>query len=181
MSRARGVRYALIFGLCALGVLIGHACSLVFPGDLAYNLLNPILIGGAVLGWTPVLLCAWYAIIAHMRRVPCWSRPLSWVTFCWGAGMPAFLVMHGLLYYPSSPAFSLRDIFLDLVLFWGPPLGIGALGIHLAPHRARYRPGFCQECGYDLTGNVSGICPECGSPLPEGDEGPGTGPRDQAT
>jgi ribosomal protein L37E len=25
----------------------------------------------------------------------------------------------------------------------------------------------CQRCGYDLTGNVSGTCPECGSPVPE--------------
>jgi len=24
----------------------------------------------------------------------------------------------------------------------------------------------CFECGYDLTGNVSGICPECGTPIP---------------
>ena len=23
-------------------------------------------------------------------------------------------------------------------------------------------PGYCEECGCDLTGNVSGICPECG-------------------
>ncbi len=22
--------------------------------------------------------------------------------------------------------------------------------------------GHCRECGYDLTGNVSGVCPECG-------------------
>lgn len=26
----------------------------------------------------------------------------------------------------------------------------------------RYPPGHCQSCGYDLTGNVSGRCPECG-------------------
>ena len=26
----------------------------------------------------------------------------------------------------------------------------------------RYPKGHCQDCGYDLTGNVSGICPECG-------------------
>ena len=27
-----------------------------------------------------------------------------------------------------------------------------------------FRPpvGHCQNCGYDLTGNVSGVCPECG-------------------
>ena len=28
--------------------------------------------------------------------------------------------------------------------------------------RRRFRPGQCQGCGYDLTGNVSGRCPECG-------------------
>ena len=26
-------------------------------------------------------------------------------------------------------------------------------------------PGCCPNCGYDLTGNVSGICPECGVPI----------------
>lgn len=30
--------------------------------------------------------------------------------------------------------------------------------------RRRYPPRHCQRCGYDLTGNVSGRCPECGSP-----------------
>lgn len=28
-------------------------------------------------------------------------------------------------------------------------------------------PGFCEKCGYNLSGNVSGICPECGEPVPE--------------
>jgi hypothetical protein len=28
---------------------------------------------------------------------------------------------------------------------------------------ARYGPGHCQICGYNLSGNVSGICPECGT------------------
>lgn len=28
--------------------------------------------------------------------------------------------------------------------------------------RRRARPGLCTACGYDLTGNVSGTCPECG-------------------
>lgn len=23
----------------------------------------------------------------------------------------------------------------------------------------------CETCGYDLTGNVSGVCPECGTPV----------------
>jgi hypothetical protein len=27
-------------------------------------------------------------------------------------------------------------------------------------------PGHCAKCGYDLTDNVSGTCPECGMPIP---------------
>ncbi len=29
----------------------------------------------------------------------------------------------------------------------------------------RFPTGECQRCGYDLTGNVSGVCPECGTPI----------------
>jgi len=32
--------------------------------------------------------------------------------------------------------------------------------------RRRPRPGCCAACGYDLTGNVSGRCPECGTAVP---------------
>ncbi len=31
----------------------------------------------------------------------------------------------------------------------------------------RFPAGHCQKCGYDLTGNVSGRCPECGTPVPD--------------
>jgi hypothetical protein len=29
--------------------------------------------------------------------------------------------------------------------------------------RRRHLPGQCPSCGYNLTGNVSGVCPECGT------------------
>jgi hypothetical protein len=33
--------------------------------------------------------------------------------------------------------------------------------------REREREGRCPACGYDLTANASGICPECGTPHPQ--------------
>jgi hypothetical protein len=32
-----------------------------------------------------------------------------------------------------------------------------------------HAPGQCQRCGYDLTGNVSGRCPECGDRIESDD------------
>ena len=34
-------------------------------------------------------------------------------------------------------------------------------GYSLARYRRRTPPGHCQHCGYNLTGNESGVCPEC--------------------
>lgn len=36
--------------------------------------------------------------------------------------------------------------------------------LHWRRHERRLRKGLCPGCGYDLTGNESGICPECGRP-----------------
>jgi hypothetical protein len=34
-----------------------------------------------------------------------------------------------------------------------------------------FRPAHCQACGYDLTGNESGRCPECGTHVPNKQQG----------
>ena len=33
--------------------------------------------------------------------------------------------------------------------------------------RRRAARGECGNCGYNLTGNTSGVCPECGKPIPQ--------------
>lgn len=53
-----------------------------------------------------------------------------------------------------------------LITYWFPyvalPIGLvtGAIVNQMLPRRPC--PGFCQRCGYNLAGNVSGQCPECG-------------------
>jgi len=46
-----------------------------------------------------------------------------------------------------------------LLLFWGLQR-IGFLPRQCGDQN-------CKKCNYDLTGNVSGICPECGTPIPD--------------
>jgi hypothetical protein len=42
---------------------------------------------------------------------------------------------------------------------------LAAVCRHRWETKRRYPPGHCQECGYNLTGNVSGVCPECGAQI----------------
>lgn len=36
-------------------------------------------------------------------------------------------------------------------------------GVKIEPSKPRYAAPLCVSCGYNLTGNVSGVCPECGA------------------
>jgi hypothetical protein len=72
--------------------------------------------------------------------------------------------------------FALPNVFLVLLILiiidWRIPataaIGIAAVGVlgqHFSDRRRRNRAGrgLCLACGYNLTGNISGICPECGT------------------
>jgi hypothetical protein len=54
------------------------------------------------------------------------------------------------------------------VPFWMPAVLFGASSLYVyRPYRRykrRKRLGLCLSCGYNLTGNESGVCSECGTP-----------------
>lgn len=62
-----------------------------------------------------------------------------------------------------------RDSFLVARIKWIMPLWIpsalsGAILVwRVWGSRKRLGPGFCNQCGYNLTANISGRCPECGT------------------
>lgn len=65
---------------------------------------------------------------------------------------------------------ALRRLWLVVVIL----CAVVACGEYVAWRRgqreaARMGRGQCTACGYDLTGNVSGVCPECGSAIASGE------------
>jgi len=75
-----------------------------------------------------------------------------------------------LVFGGASPARSSLVLGLIWILAWTlySTLVPITLAIRMVKRRAQYlRPG-CLKCGYSLTGNVSGRCTECGTPIPKG-------------
>lgn len=124
------------------------AVSLVWGvGYLGWNVSVNVLAGrlgilvydydeGDYVGWN------WHKVSSAPRWLPAWDTSLSPASFA-GA---------------NPPMLRTTRLFVPL---WMPLAGLIALTGWLW-RRDRIPPGCCRHCGYDLTGNVSGRCPECG-------------------
>ena len=69
---------------------------------------------------------------------------------CFFNGPPTFTCGAG-----GVALYLLLVVFLIAVLAWRRYTGL----------MKRYPPGVCECCAYNLTGNISGVCPECGTPI----------------
>jgi len=69
------------------------------------------------------------------------------------------------LTWPYS-SITIKGIFSNDMLFWGAVMLVVSAGAISLSRRGVSPPWpECSHCGYNLTGNVSGICPECGTPI----------------
>jgi hypothetical protein len=78
------------------------------------------------------------------------------------------LITPGIEWWPTiqtySPLRAPPRRFISVAIPLWIPLVVVAIptGFLWRRERKRPRPGHCPHCRYDLTGNVSGVCPECG-------------------
>ena len=70
-------------------------------------------------------------------------------------------------YQPGTP--SRASCFI--IPLWLPLAAIGATTYYAWRRGRRHPPGHCAQCGYNLTGNTSGTCPECGRAVTAMSEG----------
>lgn len=78
----------------------------------------------------------------------------------------------------ASASGSVSNIWpIACAFYFIPGFFVGWVAAFIARHtRSKpIPPGCCQKCGYNLTGNVSGRCPECGSRIVCGPRPPKAG------
>ena len=73
-----------------------------------------------------------------------------------------------MIWRPHYTSFAPSPGFVVIIPLWMVFLPVALLTAMLWRHDPRSLPGRCRGCGYNLTGNVTGICPECGQPAGPG-------------
>lgn len=109
-----------------------------------------------------------FGLLTGSRR---FARGAAWALVSQGAALAGILLPFFLwagqatVTHPSEFGDIVRSITF-MTLACAPPIFLGWLSLELTKHRGSRAPVFpkCSACGYNLRGNVSGVCPECGTP-----------------
>jgi len=134
------------------------------PGKAIYGIrivdrhsLEPIGPGRSFLRNGPILIILCLSVLFHwIIRLISQVFPAIWP--------PGFLISNSGLLVTCAGL-----LIIGGILIRGPRWGDGLARTKVIWDRYRYQPPFdmrglvCLKCGYNLTGNVSGVCPECGT------------------
>lgn len=87
-------------------------------------------------------------------------RPWPLLPMGLGGAAGAAIAMAGITAMSSGNKVAFAVVPLHVALAW-------TLCFIVIRSTTRYRPGYCAQCGYNLTGLTAPICPECGTPIPD--------------
>lgn len=135
---------------------------------------GPIITNG---GWFPLLVACLLGIpgltfsVTRRRRL---SRVFGYLSVLGGLSYAIWAMGH--FFVPCPPPFQfmpatpvIDNLVKYQIAYWGPPVSLGFITIVFSHTSLNVEPrflnSFCKHCAYNLTGNVSGLCPECGTPL----------------
>lgn len=106
---------------------------------------------------------------ANWGRLGWHVRAAALATFASGLGALAYVVASLSVRYPMPGNYMdvglVFDAFFTAFLWFGVAFGVLLRWRHIRPNKWDGRLK-CEGCDYDLTGNVSGTCPECGKAIP---------------
>jgi len=113
--------------------------------------------------------CVWHIYIEH--ELICVTRQPSGITCTGVPAIGGFQTFQSGVYEPWR---MWPDLFWDSVGFhfikfplhifvFVLILSAGVSAYSRVQSRIRMQSGLCPKCDYDLTGNTSGVCPECGT------------------
>lgn len=132
-------------GICALLICLSWASAHWWLAWINENstLALEISRGTGVLGYDPIGQTA-------QTMPPGWhfqseyAKYRWWFRWHWKSGGPSLIVV---------------PLWVPLLLLAVPT------AVLFYRDRRRIPPGHCRKCGYNLTGNASGVCPECGAKI----------------
>ena len=148
----------LVLGLIGVGLGYGEARAADFlNGWHISNIRSPLMLANIIVMACGSYIRSGWVAARLMRRVVALHLLVA-----------VGVLFSGLLNNPR-PELGRSTPHWAAVLSWASGLLVSVLmGVYL--HRHRPRKGHCPVCRYNLTGNVSGQCPECGTPIAAGTE-----------
>jgi len=147
--------------LCCFG------CLLLIGSIVAAFLLDAMAVDVAA------IVAIWLGIVVRRgsRRAMKWALVLTVYYLVISAGLSAtVLTGHVATLRISGRSVSKEEIpwvvaCMVAVFLWSLVNGLFLRqALQEEKREARCRSGLCADCGYDLTGNTTGRCPECGAP-----------------
>ncbi len=156
MGRSRTRRIAKWMGLMACAVLmlaqvVGHWWSVERSSARVV-----IHIGGG------------FFAVSHLHVPQSPGRFMSLVSSARNSEWTARRTRHRRWWFVSSRSAPVSGISVSYFVFplWIPILALTIPTVWLWRRDRRRLEGYCRKCEYDLTGNVTGVCSECGTKIP---------------